>query len=100
MKRAIVDYSKLTNEVLDLLVERFPDGYGDDDIITFQNAKGETVKAIEVRSSDTIYLVKIGLKLSQKMEDYADDTDNDNDDDTDNDYDSDDFDPDEIELPE
>lgn len=72
MKRVIVDYEKLTTEVLDLLVEKFPDGYEYDDIISFQNAKGETVKAVEVRTDDTIYLVKIGLKLEQKMEDYSD----------------------------
>ena len=72
MKRVIVDYEKLTNEVLDLLVEKFPDAYNYDDIMTFQNAKGETVKAVEVRTEDTIYLVKIGLKLEQKMEDYSD----------------------------
>lgn len=70
MKRVIVDYSKLTSEVLDLLVEKFPHGYDYDDIMTFQNAKGETVKAVEVRTDDTIYLVKIGIKLEQKMEDY------------------------------
>ena len=49
MKRVIVDYSKLTNEVLDLLVVKYPDGYDYDDIVTFQNAKGETVKAVEVK---------------------------------------------------
>ena len=71
MKRRIIDYEKLTTEVLDLLVEKFPDGYNYDDIMTFQNAKGETVKAVEVRTEDTIYLVKIGIKLEQKMEDYS-----------------------------
>ena len=71
MKRRIIDYEKLTTEVLDLLVEKFPDGYNYDDIMTFQNAKGETVKAVEVRTEDTIYLVKIGMKLEQKMEDYS-----------------------------
>ena len=72
MKRRIIDYEKLTTEVLNLLVEKFPDGYNYDDIMTFQNARGETVKAVEVRTDDTIYLVKIGLKLEQKMEDYSD----------------------------
>ena len=72
MKRRIIDYEKLTTEVLDLLVEKFPDGYNYDDIMTFQNARGETVKAVEVRTDDTIYLVKIGVKLEQKMEDYSD----------------------------
>ena len=27
MKRVIVEYAKLTNEILNLLVEKFPDGY-------------------------------------------------------------------------
>lgn len=77
MKRVIVDYSKLTSDILDLLVEKFPTGYGYNDIITFKNAKDETVKAVEVRTDDdTIYLVKISLKLEETMEDYDADEDN------------------------
>ncbi|NVK53487.1 MAG: hypothetical protein HWD85_11180 [Flavobacteriaceae bacterium] len=73
MKRVIVDYSKLTTDILDLLVEKYPDGYDHSDIISFKNSKGETVKAVEVRTETTIYLVKISTKLEQTMEDYADD---------------------------
>lgn len=82
MRRVIVEYSKLTKDILDLLVEKYPDGYDYDDIISFKNAKGETVKAIEVRTEDTMYLVKISSKLEQTMEDYQDDEDSfyDNDD--------------------
>ena len=75
MKRVIVDYSKLTNEVLDLLVVKYPDGYDYDDIVTFQNAKGETVKAVEVKTEDTTYLVKISVNLEQRMEEYSEDND-------------------------
>jgi hypothetical protein len=32
MRNVIVDYKKLTPDVLAMLVERYPDGYGDDDI--------------------------------------------------------------------
>lgn len=82
MRRVIVEYSKLTKDILDLLVEKYPDGYDYEDIISFKNAKGETVKAIEVRTEDTMYLVKISSKLEQTMEDYLDDEDSfdDNDD--------------------
>lgn len=73
MKRTIVNYEKLTANILDLLVEKYPDGYGYNDIIKFQNAKSETISAVEVRTEDTIYLVKISLKLEQTMEDYSDD---------------------------
>jgi hypothetical protein len=76
MKRVIVDYSKLTSDILDLLVEKFPTGYGYKDIITFKNAKGETIRAVEVSFEDTIYLVKISLKLEETMEDYDADEDN------------------------
>ena len=73
MKRVIVDYAKLTNEILTLLVEKFPDGYDDSDIIRFKNAKNETVEAVEVRTSDTIFLVKVSTKLSDRIENYDED---------------------------
>jgi hypothetical protein len=73
MKRVIVDYAKLTNEILTLLVEKFPDGYDDSDIIRFKNAKNETVEAVEVRTNDTIFLVKVSTKLSDRIENYDED---------------------------
>jgi hypothetical protein len=76
MKRVIVDYAKLTSDILDLLVEKFPTGYAYKDIITFKNAKGEAVRAVEVNTEDTVYLVKISLKLEETMEDYDAEEDN------------------------
>ena len=73
MKRVIVDYAKLTNEILTLLVEKFPDGYDDSDVIRFKNAKNETVEAVEVRTEDTIYLVKVSTKLADRIEKYDED---------------------------
>lgn len=73
MKRVIVDYAKLTNEILTLLVEKFPDGYDDSDIVRFKNAKNETIEAVEVRTEDTIYLVKVSTKLADRIENYDDD---------------------------
>jgi len=75
MKRIIVDYAKLTNEILNLLVEKFPDGYDDSDIIRFRNAKNELVEAVEVRTEDTIYLVKVSTKLADRIGNYEDDDD-------------------------
>ena len=70
MKRIIVDYAKLTNEILSLLVERFPDGYDDADVIQFTNAKGELIEAVEVKTNDTIYLVKVSTKLQDRIENF------------------------------
>ncbi len=80
MKRIIVDYKKLTPEILHLLVEKYPDGYGLKDIVRFTNAKGKYVEALEVRLDDAIYLVKISDELADTMEDY-DNNDDDPDDD-------------------
>lgn len=77
MKRVIVDYAKLTNEILTLLVEKFPDGYDDSDIIRFKNAKNETIEAVEVRTEDTIYLVKVSTKLADRIENFDEDDDTD-----------------------
>ncbi len=73
MKRIIVDYKKLTPELLNLLTERFPDGYGDDDIITFDNHRNETIEAIEVKALDAIYLVKVSSKLHYTMNNFDSD---------------------------
>ena len=72
MKRIIVDYSKLTNEILNLLVEKFPDGYDDSNIVRFRNAQNELIEAVEVRTEDTIYLVKVGTKLASRLEKFED----------------------------
>ena len=67
MKRIIVDFKKLTPEILSLLVEKYPDGYDDKHIIVFQNSKNQTIEAVEVRTSDTIYLVKVSSSLVNSM---------------------------------
>ncbi|MDP5232039.1 MAG: hypothetical protein NWQ38_16715 [Cellulophaga sp.] len=73
LKRVIVDFKKLTPEVLKLLVEKYPDGYDDLNIISFKNAQGERIEAVEVTTEDTKYLVKISAKLETTMANYDED---------------------------
>ena len=73
MKRVIVDYKKLTPELLKLLTEKFPDGYGDKDIITFDNHHNETIEALEIKTNDSIYLVKVSSKLHYTMTNFDSD---------------------------
>ena len=89
MKRIIVDYKKLTPEILSLLVDKYPDGYDDDQIISFRNAKNEKIEAVEVRTEDSIYLVKISTRLENTMANYDED-----------DYDEADFNEPIVEIPE
>ena len=72
-KRVIVDFKKLTPEVLKLLVEKYPDGYDEDQIVTFRNAQGERIEAVEGSTDDTKYLVKISAKLEKTMANYDED---------------------------
>ncbi|AFU70456.1 hypothetical protein P700755_003883 [Psychroflexus torquis ATCC 700755] len=67
MKRIIIDYKKLTPEILSLLVQKYPDGYDDRDVLVFKNSKNDTVEAVEVKTEDTIYLVKISTRLEDTM---------------------------------
>lgn len=73
LKRVIVDFKKLTPEILALLVDKYPYGYDEDHIISFKNAKNEVVEAVEVTTEDTKYLVKVSTKLVKTMENYDED---------------------------
>lgn len=68
----IIDYKKLSPELAGLLLEKYPQGYGDDDIISFRNARGEWIEAVELQTTDTLYLVKIGSNLSYLLSHFED----------------------------
>ncbi len=72
MKRAIIDYKKLTPELLNKLVEKYPYGYSEEDIIRFKNAHGEIIEAIEIETEDTDYLVKVSKGLALSIENFDD----------------------------
>jgi len=72
MLRKLVDYKKLDHELGALLIETYPDGYGDDDIIIFKNAHGEIVEAVEITTKDTVYLVKISKSLANFISNFED----------------------------
>ncbi|MEM1336473.1 MAG: hypothetical protein AAF634_13655 [Bacteroidota bacterium] len=70
MKRIIIDYKKLNHHVAALLIELYPHGYGDDDIIVLKKPNGEVIEAVEVITEDTIYLVKISKSLSSFISNF------------------------------
>ncbi len=74
-KRVIVDYNKLNKKILDLLVEKYPDGYNDGDIIAFKNIQNEYIECVQIETEDTIYLVKVSKRLDQAIEDHFEDED-------------------------
>lgn len=72
MLRKLVDYKKLSHEVAARLIEMYPYGYGDEDIIMFKNVHGEIIEAVEVKTDDTIYLVKISKSLASFISNFED----------------------------
>lgn len=72
MLRKLVDYKKLDHELAALLIETYPDGYGDEDIIIFKNAHGEIVEAVEIKTNETLYLVKISKSLANFISNFED----------------------------
>ncbi|QWX85358.1 hypothetical protein H0I23_06880 [Cellulophaga sp. HaHaR_3_176] len=72
MLRKLVDYKKLSHEVAVLLIETYPHGYGDSDIIAFKNMHGETIEAVEVKTDEVIYLIKISKSLSNFIANFDD----------------------------
>lgn len=64
MTRRLIDYRKLDHKLAALLIDSYPYGYGDEDIISFKNVSGETIEAVELKTEDTLYLVKISKSLS------------------------------------
>lgn len=78
MQRIIVDYKKLTPELLSLLTTKYPYGYDDGHVFRFKNHKNELIEAVEVRTENVIYLIKVSTTLEKKMfhfseDDYDDD---------------------------
>jgi DNA-directed RNA polymerase subunit delta len=41
--------------------------------VRFRNAKNELIEAVEVRTDDTAYLVKVSTKLADRIENYDED---------------------------
>jgi hypothetical protein len=72
LRKVIIDFKKLTPEVLKLTVERYPDGYDDLDIISFRNANGERIEAVEAKADSVseiqqdIAVIKIQIATMQQ----------------------------------
>ena len=63
IKRVIKDYNKLSQEHIDLINEHFPNGFENENLVSFVTPKGQFIKALEVRTDDTIYLFKIDKNM-------------------------------------
>lgn len=107
LKRIIKDYKTLGKEHIDLINEHYPNGFENENLVSFTTPKGQFIKALEIKTEDTIYLFKIdknmevddeesndndGLSMSEfdnfKGDDSGDSSSDDDDDDDDSDNDN------------
>lgn len=77
MKRIIIDHRKLTPQLASFLLEKYPEGYGDNDIIQFKNSRNEWIEAVELQTNEALYLIKISKNLADLLA-TIDDIDGDN----------------------
>ena len=71
-KKAIKELNQLPKEIQLQIEEHYPDGWGDN-LISFVNAKQETIKALPFETEDTSYLVKVPVDYFDDLEDEEDD---------------------------
>jgi hypothetical protein len=72
LKRIIKDYKTLGQEHIDLINEHYPNGFENDNLISFVTPKGQFIKALEIRTDDTIYLFKIDKNMEVDNQEGSD----------------------------
>ncbi len=73
MKRVIKDYNSITDEHAALIEAAYPNGFENEHLVSFTTPKGEFIKALEIRTEDTIYLFKIDKNMKVQEEEGNDD---------------------------
>lgn len=74
-RRIIVDYKNISSSQLLLIIDRYPEGFAPEDILSYKNSKGETVRAVPLETEDTKYLFKVSIEMERLMEARRDEDD-------------------------
>lgn len=85
IKRAVISYDNMSQELMDAFKEKYPKGYADyfSDIIKVEKPNGDFFHAVSLEVPGAHYLVKIKVKvddIEDIQEDLFKDGDNDNND--------------------
>lgn len=67
-KNLIVSYKNLSDELRELLKERYPEGYKDY-IQRFEKPNGETIFVLPLETDDSVYMVKFDVKIDTTLTD-------------------------------
>ena len=73
--KIVKDYSKLTDEIIDLIKLEYPFGF-EKKLILFKNMEGKLVSALPFETEDKYYLIRMTITQAQQIveeeEDYND----------------------------
>ena len=72
MQRLIRSFNTLTDDLREKLQEQYPDGIDNNHIRTLATPKGESLRVIELRTADAIYLIKINAESREEIEQFLD----------------------------
>jgi hypothetical protein len=73
MKRVIKDYKSIGFELIQLLIKSYPDGIFDEDIMQITKPDGKKINVVELRTIDTVYLIKMDKELQSRMDSFTGD---------------------------
>lgn len=72
MQRLIRSFNTLTDDLREKLQEQYPDGIDNSHIRTIATAKGDSLRVIELRTPEAIYLIKISAESREEIEQFLD----------------------------
>jgi len=79
MRRIIKTYETCSDELLGMIAEKFPDGIKPRHLHNLTTIKGERIKVVEIKTEDTMYLIKFSEKLEEAIDNLDIDDDEDDD---------------------
>lgn len=79
MQRLIRSFNTLTDALKDTLQEQYPDGIDSSHIKTIPTATGDTLRVIELKTPDALYLIKINPESREEIEQFLDEGSDDDD---------------------
>lgn len=79
MNRLIRSFASLTDEIKDLLVQQYPNGVEDYHIKSVNTTTGDILKVIEIKTAETIYMIKFNMADREEIEEYIEEESSDDD---------------------
>ncbi len=70
MERRIRSFDTLTDDLREKLQEQYPDGIENSHIRSVTTPKGETLRVIELRTPDVMYLIKMNAQVREEIEEF------------------------------